>query len=101
MNYPAASYGVSKTPRNEASFGEYYHERLNRYINKLINRYRNLLAHGETMKIIDFQTYENWCKFNLGSSRLQNWIIMGMNPLLCPVKSKAWFSIVCALYKGK
>jgi hypothetical protein len=23
MNYPAASYGVSKTPRNEASFGEY------------------------------------------------------------------------------
>jgi hypothetical protein len=23
MNYPAASYGVSKTARNEASFGEY------------------------------------------------------------------------------
>jgi hypothetical protein len=28
MNYPAASYGVSKTSRNEASFGEYYPERL-------------------------------------------------------------------------
>jgi hypothetical protein len=27
MNYPAASYGVSKTPRNEASFGEYDPER--------------------------------------------------------------------------
>jgi hypothetical protein len=27
MNYPAASYGVSKTPRNEASFGEYVQER--------------------------------------------------------------------------
>jgi|GEM_PF-2578112 len=29
MNYPAASYGVSKTARNEASFGEYDPERLN------------------------------------------------------------------------
>jgi len=28
MNYPAASYGVSKTARNEASFGEYDPERL-------------------------------------------------------------------------
>jgi len=27
MNYPAASYGVSKTARNEASFGEYDPER--------------------------------------------------------------------------
>ena len=27
MNYPAASYGVSKTLRNEASFGEYNPER--------------------------------------------------------------------------
>ncbi|PKN60928.1 MAG: hypothetical protein CVU53_00605 [Deltaproteobacteria bacterium HGW-Deltaproteobacteria-11] len=29
MNYPAASYGVSKTARNEASFGEYDPERFN------------------------------------------------------------------------
>jgi len=28
MNYPAASYGVSKTARNEASFGEYNPKRL-------------------------------------------------------------------------
>jgi hypothetical protein len=27
MNYPAASYGVSKTPRNEARFEEYDPER--------------------------------------------------------------------------
>jgi hypothetical protein len=27
MNYPAASCGVSKTARNEASFGEYDPER--------------------------------------------------------------------------
>jgi hypothetical protein len=27
MNLPAASCGVSKTPRNEASFGEYDPER--------------------------------------------------------------------------
>jgi hypothetical protein len=27
MNYPAASYGVSKTARNDASFGEYDPER--------------------------------------------------------------------------
>jgi hypothetical protein len=30
MNYPAASYGVSKTARNEASFGEYDPERFKR-----------------------------------------------------------------------
>jgi hypothetical protein len=29
MNHPAASCGVSKTARNEASFGEYYPERFN------------------------------------------------------------------------
>jgi hypothetical protein len=32
MNYPAASYGVSKTARNEASFGEYDPERLKKYV---------------------------------------------------------------------
>ena len=30
MNYPAASCGVSKTARYEASFGEYYPERFKR-----------------------------------------------------------------------
>jgi len=30
MNYPAASYGASKTPRNEAGFGEYNPERFNK-----------------------------------------------------------------------
>jgi hypothetical protein len=30
-NYPAASCGVSKTARNEASFGEYDPERLKKY----------------------------------------------------------------------
>jgi len=29
MNYPAASYGVSKMARNEASFGEYDPKRFN------------------------------------------------------------------------
>jgi hypothetical protein len=32
MNYPAASYGVSKTPRNEASFGEYDPKRFKVFI---------------------------------------------------------------------
>jgi len=35
MNYPAASYGVSKTARNEASFGEYDPERFNMLILKM------------------------------------------------------------------
>jgi len=34
MNYPAASYGVSKTPRNEASFGEFNPERFNGSLSK-------------------------------------------------------------------
>jgi hypothetical protein len=34
MNYTAASYGVSKTARNEASFGEYDPERLNHKIER-------------------------------------------------------------------
>jgi hypothetical protein len=32
MNYPAASCGVSKTARNEASFGEYDPERFKFFI---------------------------------------------------------------------
>jgi len=36
MNYPAASYGVSKTARNEASFGEYDPERFKRGSNACI-----------------------------------------------------------------
>jgi hypothetical protein len=36
MNYPAASYGVSKTARNEASFGEYDQKRLNLFDKALL-----------------------------------------------------------------
>jgi hypothetical protein len=35
MNHPATNYGVSKTVRNEASFGEYDPERFKKAFYKL------------------------------------------------------------------
>jgi hypothetical protein len=44
MNYPAASYGVSETARNEASFREYDPERFKFYINVNIGALNAILG---------------------------------------------------------
>ena len=75
MNYPAASYGVSNTARNEASFGEYYPESLKSGLKfpketamvrpkkrpqprmKLTNSYRRLYLHLAYFNTIGFTSF--------------------------------------------